>query len=262
MQGSRKRRAPAGRLEGAGPAQAPGQRRHDEVRVTQAGNSARLSRDRPGVLQAAVGAPGPLAGQPVEKRRRSMIRVLREEVLDESHWTYKRVVYDIEIGGRIQQLSREILDRGDAAAVLLYNARLGCIILTRQFRLPAFLNGGQTSLLEACAGGIEDGDPTASAIRETREETGFEIAAPRLAFEAYMSPGSLTEKIYFFVAPYEAEDRLHPGGGLEHEGESIETIEMPFSEALDLLAAGKILDAKTILLLQYAQIHGLLTGPA
>lgn len=186
-----------------------------------------------------------------------MIRLLREEILDQSHWIYKRVVYEIEIAGRPQILSREIFDRGDAAAVLLYDPARRTVLLTRQFRLPAFLNGGETSLLETCAGGIEDGDPRAAVIRETREETGYAIMEPRLVFQAYMSPGSVTEKIYFFVATYTAADRLGRGGGLPEEGEDIETVEMGFEEALALLASGRILDAKTIMLLQHAQIHGL-----
>lgn len=187
-----------------------------------------------------------------------MIRLLREEILDRSHWIYKRVVYEIEIAGQVQTLSREIFDRGDAAAVLLYDPARRMVVLTRQFRLPAFLNGGVTHLLETCAGGIEDGDPRASVIRETQEETGYVIKEPRLVFQAYMSPGSVTEKIYFFVAAYAAADRVHEGGGLAEEGEDIETVEMPFEDALALLASGRILDAKTIMLLQYAQIHGLI----
>ena len=187
-----------------------------------------------------------------------MIRVLSEDIIDKSHWIYKKVVYEIGIGGERHRLTREILDRGDAVAVLLFNATRGTVILTRQFRLPAFLNGGEDSLLEVCAGGIEDGDAEAAARREALEETGFVLRDVRRVFEAYMSPGSVTEKIVFFVAAYDLSDRKEDGGGLAHEGESIEVVETSFAEALAQMAGGGIRDAKTIMLLQYAQIHGLL----
>ncbi|MDB5650768.1 MAG: GDP-mannose pyrophosphatase, partial [Hyphomicrobiales bacterium] len=187
-----------------------------------------------------------------------MIRVLSEEIIDATHWIYKRVVYEIGINGERRRLSREILDRGNAIAILPYDATRGTVILTRQFRLPAFLNGGEDALLEACAGGIEDGDAEAAARRETLEETGFVLREVRRVFEAYMSPGSVTEKIVFFVAPYELAYRQDAGGGLAHEGEAIEVVETSFADALAKMAAGEIRDAKTIMLLQYVQIHGLL----
>ncbi|MDB5545508.1 MAG: GDP-mannose pyrophosphatase [Hyphomicrobiales bacterium] len=186
-----------------------------------------------------------------------MIRILSEVILDASHWIYKRVTYETDVSGEMQRVSREIFDRGDAAAILLYNLARGSIILTRQFRLPAFLNGGETELIEACAGRIDDGDPYATALRELREETGFVIGGAQRIFECYMSPGSVTEKITFFIAPYEPGDRKEQGGGMADEGESVETIELPFTDALDQVASGEIRDAKTILLLQYAQIHKL-----
>lgn len=187
-----------------------------------------------------------------------MTRILAQEVIDAKHWTYKRVVYETVIEGETHTLSREIFDRGNAAALFLYDAARGTIILTRQFRLPAFLNGGEQSLLEVCAGGIEDGDAQGTALREAREETGYEVRTARHVFDAYMSPGSVTERVSFFVAPYEAADRIAPGGGLAHEGESIEVVEMAFSEAVASMASGEIRDAKTIMLLQYAQLHELL----
>ncbi len=185
-----------------------------------------------------------------------MVRILSQSIIDASHWTYKRVTYEMPLDGQTRHISREIFDRGDAAAVLLYNSARGTIILTQQFRLPAFLNGGEPHLLEVCAGGVETGDPHETVLRETREETGFVLKEARKVFECYMSPGSMTEKITFFIAPYEPEDRKEQGGGLAEEGEHIEVIELPFKTAIAKLAAGEIKDAKTILLLQYAQING------
>lgn len=186
-----------------------------------------------------------------------MIRILNEETIDASHWLYKRVTYETDVGGHMRRASREIFDRGDAAAILLYNVARRTIVLTRQFRLPAYLNGGEESLIEACAGGVEDGDPHATALRELREETGFVIGAAERIFECYMSPGSVTEKITFFIAPYEPSDRKEEGGGMAAEGESVETLELGYDDALARMAAGEIRDAKTIILLQYAQIRGL-----
>jgi GDP-mannose pyrophosphatase NudK len=198
---------------------------------------------------------GPLLDH--QERRARMIRILNEDIIDASHWTYKRVTYETDVGGHMRRSSREVFDRGDAAAILLYNLGRKTVILTRQFRLPAYLNGGEPDLVEACAGHIEDGDPHATILRELREETGFVIGDAERVFQCYMSPGSVTEKITFFIAPYEADDRKEEGGGLAEEGESVETIEMLFADALAQVASGEIRDAKTILLLQYAQIRNL-----
>jgi GDP-mannose pyrophosphatase NudK len=186
-----------------------------------------------------------------------MIKILSEDIIDASHWVYKRVTYETDEGGEMRRTSREVFDRGDASAILLYNLQRGTVVLTRQFRLPAYLNGGEPTLLEVCAGHIDDGDPHATVLRELREETGYVIGKAERLFESYMSPGSVTEKIIFFMAPYEPEDRKEQGGGIAHEGESVETIEMPFSEAIERMRAGEIRDAKTIMLLQYAQLQKL-----
>ena len=132
------------------------------------------------------------------------------------------------------------------------------MILTRQFRFPAYVNGCADGLLvEACAG-LLDGDDAESAIRrEVAEETGFAVRAPRKVFEAYMSPGSVTEKLHFFVAAYEQSDRLHAGGGDAAEGEDIEVLELPLAEALRMIGRGEIEDGKTIMLLQHAALAGL-----
>lgn len=186
-----------------------------------------------------------------------MIRILSEEVIDASHWTYKRVAYESDASGEMKRVSREVFDCGDAATILLYNVARGTVVLTRQFRLPVYLKGGGEEMIEACAGKIDEGDAHATALRELREETGFVIADAQRIFECYMSPGSVTEKVVFFIAPYEPGDRKEQGGGLAEEGESVHMLETPFVEALRKVRTGEIRDAKTILLLQYAQINKL-----
>jgi nudix-type nucleoside diphosphatase (YffH/AdpP family) len=186
-----------------------------------------------------------------------MIKILNEEIIDASHWTYKRVTFETDASGETRRSSREVFDRGNAAAILLYDKARRTVMLTRQFRLPAFLNGGEEQLIEACAGVIEDGDPEATALRELREETGFVVAKAQRLFECYMSPGSVTEKLVFFIAPYTPGDRKEQGGGLPDEGESVQTLELPFDEALAKVGSGEIRDAKTILLLQWAQLNRL-----
>jgi nudix-type nucleoside diphosphatase (YffH/AdpP family) len=186
-----------------------------------------------------------------------MIRIIGEDMIDATYWTYKRIVYETDFGGEVRRDSREIFDRGNAATILLYDRTRGTIVLTRQFRLPAFLNGGEESLIETCAGVIENDDALDTILRETREETGFVIGKAKRILECYMSPGSVTEKIIFFIAPYQADDRKENGGGMAEEGEFVEMLEIPFTEALNMLGRGEIKDAKTIILLQYAQIERL-----
>lgn len=153
---------------------------------------------------------------------------------------------------------REVFDRGDGAVVLLYNSEQKTVVLIRQFRLPAYLNGVSSGmLLEACAGMVEKESPEAGIIREIREETGFEIAKVEKVCEAFMSPGALTERLYFFVAPYKKEQKTSAGGGLAEEQEHIEVIEMPVDEALAKIKTGEICDAKTIILLYHVKLNGL-----
>lgn len=154
---------------------------------------------------------------------------------------------------------REVYDRGDGAVVLLYNAETQSVLLTRQFRLPTFLNGNQSGLMiEACAGALEGGDPQLCAIREAREETGVSISRLERVFEVYMSPGSVTEKLYFYVASYTETDRVDGGGGLDDEQEYIEVLEIPFEQAYEMIGSGEICDAKTIMLLQHLKISQIL----
>jgi nudix-type nucleoside diphosphatase (YffH/AdpP family) len=158
--------------------------------------------------------------------------------------------------GQWQTLSREAYDRGNGAALLLFDPGRGTVVLTRQFRLPAFLNGCADGLLvEACAGLLDGDDPETCIRREAEEETGYRVRQPRKVFEAYMSPGSVTEKLHFFIAEYEPQDRVRAGGGLVNEGEDIEVIEMPLADALAGIARGAIQDGKTIMLLQHVALQ-------
>ena len=161
-------------------------------------------------------------------------------------------------GGHWQRLQRETYDRGDGAALLLFNRTRGTVVLTRQFRFPAYANGlADGMLVEACAGLLDNEAPEVAIRREVQEETGFEVRMPRKVFEAFMSPGSVTERLHFFVAEYEAGDRVGDGGGNASEGEDIEVLELPLERALAMIGSGEIQDGKTIMLLQHAALVGL-----
>jgi GDP-mannose pyrophosphatase NudK len=172
----------------------------------------------------------------------------------------KRITFDYILpNGKIQTQTREVFDRGNGAAILLYNKNKGTIILTRQFRLPSFINGNQTGMLiECCAGQLDKDSPEECAKRETLEETGYQIKEVQKVFEAYMSPGGTTEILYFFISPYTTEMKVHGGGGVPHEGEDIEVLEMNFQTALNMIENGEIKDAKTIMLLQYLRLKKIL----
>ena len=160
--------------------------------------------------------------------------------------------------GSWQTLVRETYDRGNGATILLYNRAKRTVILTRQFRYAAFVNGYTDLLVEACAGLLDARDPAEAIRRETEEETGFRIGEPQQIMVVYMSPGSVTEKLYFFVAEYDDSLRVHGGGGLQSDGEDIGVMEVDFDQALRMVEQGQIADGKTIILLQYAQLHRLL----
>ncbi|GEM49727.1 NUDIX domain-containing protein [Deinococcus cellulosilyticus] len=162
--------------------------------------------------------------------------------------------------GTWQTQTRETYDRGNGATILLYNRKQQTVILTRQFRYPAFVNGCPDLLVETPAGLLDEADPEACICREVKEETGYHLEKAQKIFEAFSSPGSVTEKLHYFVAEYDPASRESSGGGLKEEGEEIEVLELPFSEALHMIEMGKIVDAKTILLLQYAKAQGLLAG--
>jgi nudix-type nucleoside diphosphatase (YffH/AdpP family) len=188
------------------------------------------------------------------------IKILKKEVLSDNWYTLRKITYEyLQKDGTWQTQNREAYDRGNGATILLYNKASGHVILTRQFRLPTFINGNPDGMLvEACAGLLDKDNPEDCIRRETEEETGYKITAVRKIFEAYMSPGSVTEILYFFVAEYTKDMKVNDGGGVEHEQENIEVMEIPFRQAVDMMATGGIKDGKTIMLLQYAQLHQLL----
>lgn len=189
------------------------------------------------------------------------IRVIEEKVLSNDWYLLKKTTFERRRrDGRWQRLNRETYDRGNGAAILLYDAERGTVLLTRQFRFPAYVNGhADGHLIEACAGLLDGDDPEQCIRREAEEETGYCVRCPYKLFEAYMSPGSVTEKLHFFAAEYTAEDRVHGGGGDPEEGEDIELLEVSLDEALTMMRSGSIEDAKTIMLLQHAALVGLKT---
>lgn len=184
------------------------------------------------------------------------IRIASVQVLSDDWYLLRKITFDYRRrDGSWQRQAREVYDRGNGAAILLYNAARLTVLLTRQFRMPAYVNGCRDGLLiEACAGLLDGDDPAACIRREVEEETGFRVRTPIQVFEAYMSPGSVTERLHFFVAEYEERDRVSPGGGDAREGEEIETIELGLDEAMRMIDSGAIRDGKTIMLLQYAQL--------
>ena len=187
------------------------------------------------------------------------MRLVEERVLSDDWFVLKKTSFDFRRNdGSWQRQSRETYDRGNGAVLLLFSAARGSVVLTRQFRFPAYVNGCADGLLvEACAGLLDGEDAHACIRREAQEETGFVVRAPRKVFEAYMSPGSVTEKLHFFVAEYADADRVSDGGGDVAEGEDIEVMEWPLADALQAIADGRIQDGKTIMLLQHAALRGL-----
>lgn len=188
------------------------------------------------------------------------IDILKTEILSDNWYTLKKVTFNIlKKDGTSETQSREAYDRGNGAVILLYNKTSGTVILTRQFRLPTFINGNPDGMLiEACAGLLDNDNPEECIKRETEEETGYKISKVEKVFEAYMSPGSVTEILHFFVAEYSNEMKVTNGGGLADEGENIEVLELSFDEALAMIDNGEIKDAKTIMLLQYIRLKNIL----
>ena len=184
-------------------------------------------------------------------------RVKSETLL--SRGRFDLTVTEIEVSeddGVTRTLNHEVYRHGKAAAVLLYDPERRVVTLVKQFRAGAYLSDGALATIEACAGMLDGDEPKACVVREALEETGIAIREPTLAFDAYMSPGGMTEKIACFVAPYEEKDRTGQGGGVD-EDEHIEVLEIPFAEALLMIERGAIADAKTIALLYYAKAKGL-----
>ncbi len=188
------------------------------------------------------------------------VTIEKTEILSDNWYTLKKVTFTIQKkDGTFEQQSREAYDRGNGAVILLYNKNSETIILTRQFRLPTFINGNASGMMiEACAGLLDNDNPEDCIRRESEEETGYKISHVEKIFEAYMSPGSVTEILHFFIAEYSEELKINGGGGLADEGEDIEVLEIAFGDALEMIDSGEIRDAKTIMLLQHLRIKNIL----
>jgi len=188
------------------------------------------------------------------------VRNLQTTILSDNWYTLKKITYEIlKDNGSWAKETREAYDRGNGATIMLYNKEQKTIILTRQFRLPTYINGNETGfLIEACAGLLDNDNPEDCIRKEVQEETGYTVKDVQKVFEAYMSPGSVTEILHFFIAEYAKSMKTSAGGGLEHEQEAVEVIELPFEQALHMVQDGQIRDAKTIMLLQYLQIQNIL----
>ncbi|TAL81754.1 MAG: GDP-mannose pyrophosphatase [Beijerinckiaceae bacterium] len=187
------------------------------------------------------------------------IKILAREIISRGFGVLQKVtVRRRKFDATSQEISREVYDSGDGAAILLYDPDRRCVLLVRQFRLAAWLSSGRESLIEVCAGKLEGLDPARRIVMEVEEETGFGIKEPRFLFEAFMSPGVFSERLSFFVAPYSPADKTGGGGGLADDNEDIQILEPTLDEALEMIARGEIVDAKTILLLNYARLTQLL----
>jgi GDP-mannose pyrophosphatase NudK len=188
------------------------------------------------------------------------VKIERADVLSDNWYTLRKFTFSYRRGdGTAQRQEREAYDRGNGACILLYNRERGTIVLTRQFRLPAFVNGhADGMLLELPAGLLDHDDPATAIRREVEEETGYRIRDVKEVLQAYMSPGSVTERLHFFTAEYSAADRIAAGGGHEGEGEDIEVVEVTLTDALAMIERGEIADAKTIMLAYYAKVKALI----
>jgi len=184
------------------------------------------------------------------------IRVRDVRVLSHNHYTLKTTTFEWRrTNGEWQTLHCEIYDRGNGATLLPYNLTQGTVVLVRQFRYPAYVGGYDDLMIEAVAGLLDNESPEVRIRAEAEEETGYRLGEIRKVFEAFTSPGAVTEKLHFFVAPYEPDMRVGSGGGIADEGEDIEVLELPIDEALAMIGDGRIVDAKTIMLLQYAALN-------
>jgi len=187
------------------------------------------------------------------------IRNIKKQLLSNNWYTLNKFSFEYQKDdGTWEEQHREAYDRGNGAAILLYNKAKGTVILTRQFRMPTYVNGNEDGMMiEACAGLLDGDNPEDCIRKETEEETGYQIENVKKVMETYMSPGSVTEILYLFIGEYEDRMKVSEGGGAENETENIEVLEYPFEEALHMITSGEIKDAKTIMLLQYAQLKSI-----
>jgi nudix-type nucleoside diphosphatase (YffH/AdpP family) len=184
------------------------------------------------------------------------IRIKATRLLSDNWYILRTTTFDwLRTNGEWQSQQRETYDRGNGVTLLLYNIARRTVVLTRQFRYPAYVNGHDDLMIEAAAGLLDDETPEARIRAEVEEETGYRLTEVRKVFEAFMSPGAVTERLHFFVGEYRDDMKAGNGGGLHAEGEDIEVLELPFDEALAMVADGRLVDAKTIMLLQYAALH-------
>ena len=185
------------------------------------------------------------------------ITIQKTELLSDNWYLLNKVTFDYKMGDQDSETQvREVYDRGNGAVILLYNSTNKTVVLTRQFRLPTYLNGNTSGMvIEACAGLLDTENPEECIIRETEEETGYRLSSVKKVFQSYMSPGSVTEILHFFIGEYQPNMKVSDGGGLAEEHENIEVLEYPFQQAYQMIASGEIIDAKTIMLLQYAKIN-------
>ncbi len=188
------------------------------------------------------------------------IKNIQKEVLSDQWYTLNRYTYDYQKeDGSWETQQREAYDRGNGAAILLYHPKKKTVILTRQFRMPTYVNRNKDGMMiEVCAGLLDEQDPVSCIRKEVEEETGFKVEQVEKVFEAYMSPGSVTEILHFFIATYDDSMKIGEGGGVEDETENIEVLEIRMEDAMKMMSEGTIRDAKTIMLLQYARIQKLL----
>jgi GDP-mannose pyrophosphatase NudK len=188
------------------------------------------------------------------------VKIIEEKILSDNWYTLKKITFDYKTKkGEWQRQEREAYDRGNGAVILLYNKAKKTVILTKQFRMPSYLNGNEDGhLIEACAGLLDKNSPEECIKRETEEETGYLIKDVQKIFEAYMSPGSVTEILYFFIAEYAQNMKVSEGGGHSEEQENIEVLELNFDKALQMIATGEIKDGKTIMLLYHLRMMSIL----
>tara|TARA_R110002167_G_scaffold134974_1_gene321283 strand:- start:265 stop:882 length:618 start_codon:yes stop_codon:yes gene_type:complete len=190
------------------------------------------------------------------------VRNINKQLLSDNWYKLEKITFDYQKeDGSWEPQSREAYDRGNGAAILLYNKKNKKVILTRQFRMPTYINGNDSGMMiEVCAGLLDGDHPEDCIKRETEEETGYKLESVEKVFESYMSPGSVTEILYFFIGSYEEKMKIGAGGGAEEETENIEVLELGFEKAMEMIRTGEIKDAKTIMLLQYAKINGLFSN--
>lgn len=186
------------------------------------------------------------------------INVIKDKILSENYFVLRNITYDLtRQNGEVIRHKREVYDRGNGATILLYNREKKSVVLIRQFRVAIWVNGNENGMLiETCAGLLDDDEPEVCIRKEAVEETGYQVGEVRKVFELYMSPGGVTEVVHFFVAEYSDAQRANNGGGVEDE--DIEVLELPFEQALAMVASGEIRDGKAVILLQYLQTSGLM----